>query len=124
MCTCITIGSSVVVSRERIGYHNRTAANGSDLIEYLPGEDDETVYPGMCVRLSVCLSVCVCVRVFTSPSPEGIPPDGTPHSETVTFHLSLVIIYDILAVAGIGFAVFCLTINFTYRNKKLETLSF
>ena len=59
--------------------------------------------------------------VFSNPG--GIPSDGTPVDKITSFHLSLVIVYYILAVAGLLFTTACLVFNFTQRNKKLDDLS-
>ena len=50
----------------------------------------------------------------------GIPPDGTPLTGEVTYHLALVVTYDILAAVGIAFTTVCLVFNFAFRNRKLE----
>lgn len=51
----------------------------------------------------------------------GVPQDGTPVFRIITFHLALVILYDIFAAAGLVFTTICLVFNFTQRNKKLVT---
>ena len=61
------------------------------------------------------------MHVFFNPG--GIPSDGTPIDKITSFHLSLVIVYYILAVAGLLFTTACLVFNFTQRNKKLDGLS-
>ena len=48
----------------------------------------------------------------------GIPPDGTPINVINTFKTELVVILDILAVAGIVFAIVCLVFNVVFRNRK------
>ena len=47
-----------------------------------------------------------------------IPYDGVPTEEVVSVHLSLTVIFSILATAGIAFGVVCLAFNFIFRNKK------
>lgn len=49
---------------------------------------------------------------------EGVPPDGTPIQVVSTYHLALVVIYDILAFLGLIFTTVCLAFNFGYRNRK------
>ena len=49
---------------------------------------------------------------------DGIPSDGTPINTTVTFHLALVITYDVLAILGILFTTVCLVFNFAYRKRR------
>ena len=36
----------------------------------------------------------------------------------MSVHLSVTVIFSILATAGIAFAVVCLIFNFTFRNRK------
>ena len=36
----------------------------------------------------------------------------------VTYHLALVIIYDVLAAAGLVFTTVCLVFNFVFRKRK------
>lgn len=55
--------------------------------------------------------------------PDGIPPDGTPISVINTFKLELVVIFDILAIFGIAFAIACLLFNIIFRNRKTVRLS-
>ena len=51
--------------------------------------------------------------------PGGITPyDGVPLEEVVSVHLSLTVIFSILATAGIAFAVACLIFNWIFRNRK------
>ena len=49
----------------------------------------------------------------------GIPPDGTPEMRVVTYHLALVVTYDVLAAVGIAFTMVCLVFNFVFRERKL-----
>lgn len=51
---------------------------------------------------------------------DGIPPDGTPISVINTFKLELVVIFDILAIFGIAFAIACLLFNIIFRNRKWD----
>ena len=48
-----------------------------------------------------------------------IPYDGFPDEEPHSTSIVLLIIYNIAATAGIGFAVFCFIFNIAFRNKKL-----
>ena len=47
-----------------------------------------------------------------------VPPDGRPVNITNTYNLGLVITLDILATAGIVFAVVCLLFNIIFRNRR------
>lgn len=49
---------------------------------------------------------------------DGVPSDGTPAEVIVTYHLTLVITYDMLAGIGLIFVVICLIFNFTFRKRK------
>ena len=49
---------------------------------------------------------------------DGIPPDGTPIVVINTLHTALIVIIDIIAVAGIVFATVCLIFNIVFRNKR------
>ncbi|XP_064390840.1 gamma-aminobutyric acid type B receptor subunit 2-like [Halichondria panicea] len=53
----------------------------------------------------------------------GVPPDGTPVPQFVTYHLALVIPYYILAVAGLIFCTVCLVFNFTQRKKRVVKIT-
>ena len=55
-----------------------------------------------------------------SHSTDGVPPDGTPQKTIHTFQLGLVIVYYLLAVAGIVFTVVCLLFNFAFRKRRLD----
>ena len=48
----------------------------------------------------------------------GVPLDGTPINIVNTFHMELVIIFDILAIAGILFGFACLLFNIIFRNRR------
>ena len=48
----------------------------------------------------------------------GIPNDGIPIQEVVTVSLGLTVVYMVLAVAGIAFAITSLSFNLLYRQKK------
>ena len=49
---------------------------------------------------------------------DGIPNDGVPIEEVVTVSLALTVVYMILAVAGIVFAIICLIFTLIFRKKK------
>ena len=66
------------------------------------------VWPGMVFLNKLS---CTCTLV-------GIPPDGTPIKVTNTIQIFLVIIFDVLAVVGIIFALICLVFNIVFKNKK------
>ena len=48
----------------------------------------------------------------------GVPLDGRPIKVVNTFHLETVIVFDILAIAGILFAFACLLFNIIFRNRR------
>lgn len=49
----------------------------------------------------------------------GIPYDGIPFEEVVTLHVSVTVIFLLLASAGMVFTVVCLIFNFAFRNRRL-----
>ena len=50
---------------------------------------------------------------------EGLVPyDGVPGEEYVTVGIPVTVVYILLSVVGIIFAVLCLIFNFVYRNKR------
>ncbi|XP_064390850.1 gamma-aminobutyric acid type B receptor subunit 2-like isoform X2 [Halichondria panicea] len=55
--------------------------------------------------------------------PQGIPPDGIPIPQILTYHLALVIPYYILAAVGLVFCTVCLIFNFTQRKKKIVKIT-
>ena len=59
----------------------------------------------------------LCHLSFLS-SPEGVPPDGIPKQVIVSTALALTVIYYILAIAGIIFALVCVGFNIIFRNRK------
>ena len=101
---------------------------------YLPGEEENS-WPGrLWQRESAstvsCLAVTIVCHVqeklvtFTLSSPPYwlpggvIPYDGVPLEQVVSVHLSVTVIFSVLATAGITFAVACLIFNFIFRNRK------
>lgn len=49
---------------------------------------------------------------------DGVPYDGSARDIVHPIALPLVIIYDVLASAGVLLAVACLVFNIVFRNKK------
>lgn len=49
-----------------------------------------------------------------------VPYDGVPDEEYITVGVPVTVVYIILSVIGIIFAVLCLIFNFVYRNKRYE----
>ena len=48
----------------------------------------------------------------------GIPSDGTPVEVIRSFHLALVIAFDVLAFLGLIYTTVCLVFNFVFRQRK------
>ena len=48
---------------------------------------------------------------------DGIPNDGIPIEEVVTVSVALTVVYVILAVAGLVFAMGCLLFNLLFRQR-------
>jgi len=119
-----------LVEKDSIGFINNPAGDGDREFRYMGGESNQTVYPSewkyyfewftenyvswRCNLMWWCSSLIV----FTYTG--GIPPDGTPRMGVVTYHLALVVTYDILAAVGIAFTTVCLVFNFAFRNRKWE----
>lgn len=49
-----------------------------------------------------------------------VPYDGVPTEEYVTVGVPVTVVYILLSVIGIIFAVLCLIFNFVYRNKRYK----
>ena len=49
-----------------------------------------------------------------------VPYDGVPTEEYVTVGVPVTVVYILLSVIGIIFAVLCLIFNFMYRNKRYK----
>ena len=49
---------------------------------------------------------------------DGIPPDGRPHAVISTYNVALVVVFYVLALAGIVFAIVCLLFNWIFRKSK------
>lgn len=47
-----------------------------------------------------------------------VPYDGVPEEEYVTVGIPVTVVFILLSVAGIIFAVLCLIFNFVFRNKR------
>ncbi len=83
---------------------------------YHRSESQQTVYPGWSITLT-----CTCKiswNLLLIDSEGGIPPDGTPVTVVITFHLGLVIPFYIIAMAGLIFGTICLIFTYTQRKKK------
>ena len=50
-------------------------------------------------------------------SPDGISNDGIPIEDVVTVSVGLTVVYVILAIAGLVFAVFCLLFNLLCKKR-------
>ena len=74
--------------------------------------DNPGMWPG---KIS---NVCHGRLYIECPNADGIPNDGIPIEEVVTVSTTLTVIYGILAVAGLVFAVFCLLFTLIFRNRK------
>ena len=48
---------------------------------------------------------------------DGIPNDGVPIEDVVTVSLGITVVYTILAVVGIVFAIGCLLFNLVFRQR-------
>ena len=70
----------------------------------------------------ICMSIIIMlvIRIIAShvAFEGGVPPDGTPVPQFITYHLALVIPYYILAATGLTFCTVCLIFNFTQRKKR------
>ena len=49
---------------------------------------------------------------------DGIPLDGIPRNVTTTVGFPLMVVMDILAFSGVGFAIVCLSFNILFRKRK------
>ena len=56
--------------------------------------------------------------VYPCLSVDGVPYDGVPIEKIVSLHVSLTVIFSILATSGIIFAVVCVVLNTHFRDKK------
>ena len=59
----------------------------------------------------------ILIRIINNHT-DGVPPDGTPVKIINTFMKELVVIFDVIAIAGIVFAVICLLFNVIFRKRK------
>ena len=50
--------------------------------------------------------------------PDGVPNDGIPIEDVVTVSLDLTVVYVILAIAGMVFAVACLAFTLIFRERR------
>ncbi|XP_064390848.1 gamma-aminobutyric acid type B receptor subunit 2-like [Halichondria panicea] len=88
-----------VLLRINFGQTIHDRENQSRELIFINGESNSTIFPG------------------------GIPMDGIPITEITTYHLSLVVVYYVLAAVGLAFTTACLIFNFTQRNKKVVKLT-
>ena len=95
-------------------HHHRCHPNR----KYLPPPMYCMCMPKKCSTFKVFVRVYCHILPPTIPFLEGIPYDGVPREDAVSVHLSLTIIFAILATVGIAFAVACLVFNFIFRTKK------
>lgn len=49
---------------------------------------------------------------------DGVPSDGTPIEVISSYHLALVITFDVLAFLGLIYTTVCLVFNFVFRQRK------
>ena len=47
-----------------------------------------------------------------------VPYDGVPEKKIETVHISVTVVFIVLACCGMVFAVVCITFNFVYRKSK------
>ena len=59
-----------------------------------------------------------CICLTPGPIDKLVPYDGVPNTIIDTVATPLVVIIDLLAVAGIVFALGCLAFNFAYRKTR------
>ena len=98
---------------ERVKFAVIDSVNDSRLI-YFGNESNLTVYPSTYDNYDT-YNIQVCNPHSLS---DGIPPDGTPINVTVTYHLALVLTYDIIAFVGLVFTTVCLLFNTLFRETK------
>ena len=65
------------------------------------------VYNSMCIIMS-CIMLCAGL----------VPYDGVPEKKIETVHISITVVFIVLACCGMVFAVVCITFNFVYRKSK------
>ena len=115
-------GDSRTITLETIGYIDGL---NNFTFEYKNNENDETVFPGKHIRtLSlICIAFYKYVLFFlfllhTLYNADGVPSDGTLIEVISSYHLALVITYDILAFLGLIYTTVCLVFNFVFRKRK------
>ena len=102
-------------SLERVKFAVVDSVNDSRL-RYFGNESNLTVYPSTYDNYDTYnIIIQVCNPLSLS---DGIPPDGTPINVTVTYHLALVITYNIIAFVGLVFTTVCLLFNTLFRERK------
>ena len=60
----------------------------------------------------------VTISLLVSQNVDGVPYDGVPMESIVSLHVSLTVIFSVLATCGIVFALVCITLNTHFRDKK------
>ena len=53
-----------------------------------------------------------------------MPYDGYPQNSIDEYNIVLLVIYNMMTVAGVIFAFFCAIFNFIFRNKKYSKNNF
>ena len=66
-----------------------------------------------------CSNQCI----YLPSSSDGIPNDGIPIEDLVTVSLVLTIVYALLAVSGLVFAVVCVFFTLIFRNRKYGSMN-
>ena len=89
--------------------------NNEHVFEYLPGESGDTLWPSMSC-INNMMYICTCVILF--PADKLVPYDGVPNTIIDTVGTPLAVVIDLLALAGILFALGCLAFNFVYRKSR------
>lgn len=55
---------------------------------------------------------------------DGVPPDGTPLKVFNGVHITITVVYDVLAIVGIMLAITCVIFNVVFRDRKLLKCTF
>ena len=88
-------------------------SNTSNLLfSYKEGFSRNTLWPRKCGKSKLCGFESFS-RVYTDGM---IPYDGVPEMAVATVHISISVIFGLLASVGIAFALICLIFNFYFRN--------
>ncbi|XP_064390853.1 gamma-aminobutyric acid type B receptor subunit 2-like [Halichondria panicea] len=97
----LIINESAVISRVYFSFTQNINDSHAEFF-YKSGESNITVFPSF---------------------EGGVPPDGRPVPQFITYNLALVIPYYILAAIGLVFCTVCLLFNFTQRKKRVVKLT-